>query len=82
MADQTHPVKKSKSDPHAMEMAREARALTNTMTDEQREEAFRRGMQLIYGGDATRPALPRRHRQPGGNKSSKACRSSSVIGTA
>ena len=43
------------------ELAREAREQANNLSEEQREELFRRGMQLIYGGDPqTATVSPRR----------------------
>lgn len=36
--------------PELMKQATEVRSVTNNMSDEQREAAFRHGMQLIYGG--------------------------------
>jgi hypothetical protein len=34
-----------------MKLACEVRAKANGMTDEKRDDSFRRGMQLIYGGN-------------------------------
>jgi hypothetical protein len=36
--------------PEVMKMAKEIRSKANLMTDTEREDAFRHGMQLIYGG--------------------------------
>lgn len=38
--------------PEIMKIADENRTAANSMNDEEREEAFNRGMQLIYGGAA------------------------------
>jgi hypothetical protein len=40
-------------------MANELRSKANKMSDEQREAAFRHGMQLIYGGNGGIPAKTR-----------------------
>jgi hypothetical protein len=42
-----------------VEMAKEMRSAANKMTDEQRAESFRFGMQLIYGGDPRKSAQVR-----------------------
>jgi hypothetical protein len=39
-----------------MEIANEVRSAANSMTDERREDSFRHGMQLIYGGKGGVPA--------------------------
>lgn len=37
--------------PALMKLAEELRSKTNNLSDDQREDAFRHGMQLIYGGN-------------------------------
>jgi hypothetical protein len=46
------------SNPRAdlMKAAKEIRSKANLMTDDQREESLRHGMQLIYGGNGGVPA--------------------------
>jgi hypothetical protein len=36
------------------QLAREARQKANNLTEEQREELFRRGMSMIYGGGTSK----------------------------
>jgi hypothetical protein len=43
------------------EIASKIRKRANALTDKQREEYFRRGMQIIYGGNGTKEAVRSRH---------------------
>jgi hypothetical protein len=46
------PAAAAKPDERIMQMANEARAKANRMTDDQRQASLCHGMQLIYGGNA------------------------------
>ena len=56
MAEKKHPRASVAPKPEVIKLANETRALANSMTDVQREDAFRHGMQLIYGGPRGIPA--------------------------
>jgi hypothetical protein len=45
--------------PKIMAMANEVRSKANSISDDQREASFNRGMQLIYGGNHGVPAKTR-----------------------
>ena len=50
MAEKKNTALTSEPKAEVMKMAREVRAKTNSMNDDQRSAALLRGMQLIYGG--------------------------------
>ena len=50
MADKKHTAETSHPKPAVMKAANEVRTKSNNLSDEQREDALRHGMQLIYGG--------------------------------
>jgi hypothetical protein len=52
MADKKQPDQTSDPKPEVMKLANEVRSKANSMTDQEREDSFRRGMQLIYGGNS------------------------------
>jgi hypothetical protein len=41
------------------EMAAEIRKQANSLSDEERDELFKQGMQIIYGGPGSKEACPR-----------------------
>ena len=43
------------------EIASKVRKQANALTEKEREEYFRRGMQIIYGGNGTKEAVRSRH---------------------
>jgi hypothetical protein len=50
MDNKKHPADTSKPKEDIMKLAKGVRSAANAMTDVQREDSFRHGMQLIYGG--------------------------------
>ncbi len=43
------------------EAAKRLRTETNKLSEQQRDDLFKRGMQIIYGGTGTKKALGARH---------------------
>jgi hypothetical protein len=56
MSEKHHVAETANPKPELMKIARELRAKANKMTDADREESLRFGMQLIYGGSSSIPA--------------------------
>ena len=50
MDDKKKAPEASNPKPKIMELANEVRSAANSMSDERREDSFRHGMHLIYGG--------------------------------
>jgi hypothetical protein len=50
MADKKESSQASAPKPETMKQANELRSKANSMSDQNREDSFSRGMQLIYGG--------------------------------